>query len=98
MRSQLAAGYKVDVSEELRAYSGLAAHSLDALLASAEAGKPEVTPQIISETLKDTKDPYASYVNALVAFRRGQLPRAKTLLSHTKDLHDPFVLWYRGAI
>jgi len=98
MRSQLAAGYKVDVSQQLRAYPGPAAHSLDALLASAEAGKPEVTAQMISETLKDTKDPYASYVNALVAYRRGQLPRAQTLLSHTQDLQDPFVLWHRGSI
>jgi tetratricopeptide (TPR) repeat protein/predicted Ser/Thr protein kinase len=98
LRLQVAAGYKVDVSEQLRANPGLAARSLPALLASAEAGKPEVTARTISEALKNGKDAYASYVNALVAFRRGQLPRAQALLSNTKDLRDPFVLWYRGSI
>jgi serine/threonine protein kinase/tetratricopeptide (TPR) repeat protein len=98
LRVQLAAGYKVDISEQLRANPGLAARSLPALLASAEAGKPDITSRTISMAFKNSTDAYASYVNALVAFRRGQLPRAQALLSKTKDLRDPFVLWYRGSI
>ncbi len=96
IRLQLAAGYKVPVSEQLRAYPGLAARSLPALLASAEAGEPQATAQMMS--LRDSKDPFGSYVNALLAFRRGQLPRAQALFGNTKGLRDPFVLWYRGSI
>ena len=97
LRLLLAAGYKVNVAEQLRANPGLAARSLPALLASAEAGKPDVTGNTTSQAYKN-KDAYASYVNALMAFRRGQQSQARALLSNTKDLRDPFIWWYRGSI
>ena len=97
-RVQLAAGYKIPVSEQLRAYPGLAAHFLPALLASAEAGEPQAGGRIKSEALKDSNDPFGRYVDALLAFQRGQLPRALALFRSTRELRDPFVFWYRGSI
>jgi len=97
-RLQFAAGYKIPVSEQLRAYPGLAARSLPALLASAEAGEPQAGGRMKSEALEDSNDPFGPYVDALLAFRRGQLPRALALFRNTKELRDPFVFWYRGSI
>jgi eukaryotic-like serine/threonine-protein kinase len=97
-RLQLAAGYTIPVSDQLRAYPGLAARSLPALLASAEAGEPQAAGRMKSEVLKDSNDAFGRYVDALLAFRRGQLPRALALFRSTKELRDPFVFWYRGSI
>jgi eukaryotic-like serine/threonine-protein kinase len=96
-RLQLAAGYKIRVSEQLRAYPGLAARSLAALLASAEAGEPQAAGRMKSEALENSNDPFGPYADALMAFRRGQLPRALALFRNTNELRDPFVFWYRGS-
>jgi tetratricopeptide (TPR) repeat protein len=95
---QLAAGYKIPVSEQLRVYPGLAAHSLSALLASTEAGELQEGHWMNSGAVKDSSDPYSSYVDALVASRHGRLPRALALFRTMKEVRDPFVLWYRGSI
>ena len=97
-RLQLAAGYKIPVSQQLRAYPGLVERYLPALLASAEAGELQPGERMRSAALSGSSDPFGLYVDALLAFRRGELSRALVLFPSTKDLRDPFVFWYRGSI
>jgi len=98
MRLQMAAGYKIPVSDQLRPYRAMAARFLPALLASAEAGELQPGVRMKSAALKGSSDPFGLYVDALLAFRRGELSRALALFPSTKDLRDPFVFWYRGSI
>ncbi len=97
-RSQLAAGYKITVSDQLRDYPGLAAHSVLALLASAEAGEQQAAVRLKSEVVKDNSDPLGKYVDALFAYRRGQLNQAVALLHGTDQMKDPLIRWYTGSL
>jgi eukaryotic-like serine/threonine-protein kinase len=98
LRLQVAAGYKITVSDQLRAYPGLAAHSVPALLASAEAGEQQAAERLKSEVVKDNNDPSGKYVDALFASRRGQVNRAVALLQGTDQMEDPFIRWYKGSL
>ena len=98
LRLQIAAGYKITVSDQLRAYPGLAAHSVPALLASAEAGEQQAAMRLKSEVVKDNNDPSGKYVDALFAYRRGQLNQAVALLHGTDQIKDPFIRWYKGSL
>jgi eukaryotic-like serine/threonine-protein kinase len=98
LRLQLAAGYKITVSDQLQAYPGLAAHSVPALLASAEAGEQQAAERLKSKVVKDNNDPSGKYVDALFAYRRGQLNRAVALLHGADQMEDPFIRWYKGSL
>jgi tetratricopeptide (TPR) repeat protein len=98
LRLQLAAGFKISVSEQLRAHPGLAAHSVPALLALAEAGETQAAEKLKTEIIKDDHSASAKYVLSLLASRSAQWSQAAALLQGTDQLPDPFVRWYSGSI